>query len=583
MMVNKFSADYISRITPHLKEYFSTNFLEEIEKSPITNELDLLNCFMRLGIEVQRKYGIPASDQGMILRKITTKSGPNKFFVSFPYCNLVALEKTLKWLLMFFNKAANICFSNKDGQSINEAYLDLALNLKRLVSTGQNHPYIIEAAVQLRLPILKDLHDWTRIGIGAKGTDFFSSITMHTSSIGVRLVKNKIRAGQCLREMGFPCPEHVIVKDELAACEMANKMGYPVVIKPVDQDAGLGVSADISSDDMVKIAFQHASKHSNSIMVEKHFNGLGHRLLVLRGNVIKVTQKLPWGVVGDGKSSIEQLVKFDFDERYGKEALKGKVTSTDSFPTLDEEALSLLTQYGLSPNSILESQRFFALKRKNNASSGGSVEVIPVANVHPDNIHLCVRVALLFGLDICGVDLILPDIKRSWLEGGAVICDVNAQPQTDPQTIVSILESIIEDNGRVPMHLLLYEEAALPDSELDACLKKISNELSCNGVSSRQAVYINGSKVAINLRSSFHAARILMLDRQLLSGLCAIPFGELVKFGLPIDRFETIRILKAGTDNLLGDANNSGDRNAYTLSQVISMIKPHTSSLMMLG
>ena len=581
IFIRTFSHAYIGRITPLLKEYFSAEFFENIEKAPIKNELDLLTCFVRLAVEIQRKYGIPSSDQGIFIKKIASVPGGGRFLVALPYCNLAALEQTLRWLVDFFDASSKACFSKEDEDLICKAFLELAATLKRLANSGQNYPYIIEAAVQLQLPILRDSPGWTRIGLGSKCTDFFSSITMYTSSIGVRLAKDKLLTGVILKEMGLPCPENAIAKDELAACEIANKMGYPVVIKPVDQDAGLGVSADICSDDMVRIAYQHASKYSKSIMVEKHIDGFGHRLLVVRGKVVKVTKKLPWGVVGDGKSSIEQLVKLDLDDRYKKEALKGKVTSTDSFPSLDDESIGLLTQYGLNPKHILESQRFFALKRKNNASSGGSTEIIPIERVHLDNINLCTRVASLFGLDICGVDLILPSIEQSWLEGDVIICDVNAQPQTDSQTVAVILEEMIEDGGRLPMHLLLYEEAALSIVELDQYLKKISKKLGCNGTSTRHNIFINEFKVAINLHSGFHAARILVHDRQLLSGLCAIPFRELLKFGLPIDRFETIRILRAGAGKLCEDSAPVDELDPKTYLQILSMIKPHTCNLIM--
>jgi hypothetical protein len=83
------------------------------------------------------------------------------------------------------------------------------------------------------------------------------------------------------------------------------------------------------------------------------------------------------------------------------------------------------------------------------------------------------------------------------------------------------------------------------------------------------------------LHSSFHAARILVHDRQLLSGLCAISFRELLKFGLPIDRFETIRVLRAGAANLCEDSTPVDKLDSKTYHEILSMIKPHTCNLIM--
>jgi cyanophycin synthetase len=63
---------------------------------------------------------------------------------------------------------------------------------------------------------------------------------------------------------------------------------------------------------------------------------------------------------------------------------------------------------------------------ENNASAGGSTIGLDVNQVHPDNINLAFNVAKLFNLDIAGIDLIISDISKSWLNTPCVICDVNA-------------------------------------------------------------------------------------------------------------------------------------------------------------
>lgn len=70
---------------------------------------------------------------------------------------------------------------------------------------------------------------------------------------------------------------------------------------------------------------------------------------------------------------------------------------------------------------------------------------------HPDKLALAIRAAREVGLDFAGVDLLMPDIGRSWLETGATICEINAQPQCNPGVYADILRRLVETDGRIPV------------------------------------------------------------------------------------------------------------------------------------
>jgi cyanophycin synthetase len=92
-------------------------------------------------------------------------------------------------------------------------------------------------------------------------------------------------------------------------------------------------------------------------------------------------------------------------------------------------------------------------------ASGGHTRGVTV-EFHPDNARLCEQVAKLLRLDIVGIDLLIPDHLRSWCEGGAAICEVNAQPQmglTYPEIYENLFNAFLDGQGRIPVGLVLTD------------------------------------------------------------------------------------------------------------------------------
>ena len=62
-----------------------------------------------------------------------------------------------------------------------------------------------------------------------------------------------------------------------------------------------------------------------------------------------------------------------------------------------------------------------------NLSTGGTA-IDRTNEIHPDNVEIARRAALIVGLDVCGVDFVCPDIGRSVRETGGGVIEVNAAP-----------------------------------------------------------------------------------------------------------------------------------------------------------
>ena len=193
----------------------------------------------------------------------------------------------------------------------------------------------------------------------------------------------------------------------------------------------------------------------NQILVEKHVQGRDYRIQVVNCEVHGVLERVPGGVRGNGEDSVRTLLERQNHERETAEDDR-RYLHTMLF---DEEAKELLVDQHLDWNSVPAHGRFVRLRGACNVASGGVPLPVPLHKVHPDNLSLVLRAARVLRLDVAGVDLLIPDIEHSWLESGASICEVNAQPQMFSTLHKPMLASMFKGgNGRIPVVIIVESE-----------------------------------------------------------------------------------------------------------------------------
>src|SRR5690606_102927 len=132
-------------------------------------------------------------------------------------------------------------------------------------------------------------------------------------------------------------------------------------------------------------------------------------LTVMQGRVIKVVKRLAGGVTGNGIDDIRALV-----EQASADPLRSRVASrTGRAPlALDDEARGLLARAGLTETHVPRAGAYIRLRRRDNVNAGGTNELVPVDEVHLDNLIAATGAARHLRLDLAGVDLIVPDIRK---------------------------------------------------------------------------------------------------------------------------------------------------------------------------
>lgn len=329
--------------------------------------------------------------------------------------------------------------------------------LKQQLPPGFNAPRMLAAANALRLPLLWVDGEVLQIGHGRRARWLQSTLTDATSSLGVTLARDKPRTNRLLRQGGVQVPQHVEVTTVAAALAAAGQLGWPVVVKPADQDRGEGARAHLQSPEQVRAAFEHASAISKRVLVEQHVAGNEYRLTVVNGELFRAHERVPAAVVGDGENSLQALIERENERRRAALLL-------DPFGCvpieMDADNQHYLEESGGNLQDIPAAGAVVRLQRIPAATTGGSGRAC-FDTVHPDNRLLAERAARLLRLDIAGVDLIMPDITRSWREAGGAVTEVNAIPQisvqTDPTLAQRLLQKLLPNGARIPLLVVLTD------------------------------------------------------------------------------------------------------------------------------
>lgn len=489
---------------------------------------------------LQVRYSIPVSSIYGVGTPGPGEDGWLTVPVAAPWYAQGSTHACLQWAM----RAINAIVSGPADSAMVRDALDLtALEaaLKPYSVSGTNMFHFLQAAFHLDIPFRRIAARIFSFGMGCHTRWLDSTFTDRTPHLGVRIAHDKVVTAEVLRSAGLPAPTHVVVADETAAIEAAGKLGYPVVVKPLDQEQGRGVAANLRDADSVRAAFAEAAKVSRKLLVEKHFHGKDYRLTVMGGEVVKIENRIAGGVTGDGVSTIDALLRQVQDTPRFRKIFRdsGKVPLS-----LDDEAHGLLREGGLTPDSVPADGEYIVLRRKNNVSTGGLQIKVHIDAAHPDNLSLAVRAATLLKLDFAGVDLLIADITASWLETGALICEVNAQPQIGVRTTPAIyreaLSALMAGNSRIPAHLIVTTSGTgIAHHEA----VQAAAELNCNGISTSVGVWVDGNRVAARPDSAYHAASILLGEPTVRSALCIVAAKDVFTMGLPASRFQSIRVV----------------------------------------
>ncbi|HWH23079.1 MAG TPA: cyanophycin synthetase [Allosphingosinicella sp.] len=431
--------------------------------------------------------------------------------------------------------------------------------LKRLVrrsSFGPTTQALIDEARRRDIPVMRlNKQSLIQLGHGRHQQRIRASITGNTPLVAADIAGDKNLTKTLLGDSGIPVPRGVVVRRVEDAVAEARRLRFPLVTKPLDGNHGRGITVGITDEEQLRFGFERARQHSPSVIVEQHFEGRDHRILVVGGKLIAVAERVPAHVIGDGVHSIAQLVEIvNRDPRRGDghEKVMTKIK-------IDDHVLEYIARSGLTPDSVPKAGDVVMLRATANLSTGGTA-VDRTNEIHFDNAEIARRAALIVGLDIAGIDFVCPDITKSVRKTGGGIIEVNAAPgfrmhlepsEGAPRDVARPVMEMLFPKGsrsRVPILAITGTNGKSTTARM---LKHVLRYTGCTvGMTSTTGVYVNDVLVSEGDATGPRSARLVLRDPTVEVAVLETARGGLLREGLAYDEADVGAVLNISADHL---------------------------------
>ncbi len=305
-----------------------------------------------------------------------------------------------------------------------EASIDTLSDLREEVRLGPSTAAIVEEARRRGIPVCRlNSRMLVRLGLGRNQRRVQAAMSDNTSAIAVEIAQDKDDTRRVLESVGLPVPMgHTATRLERAKA-LAEEIGYPVLLKPLDANHGRGISGRLNDEEALTRAWPIVREYGTRVVVERFVDGRDHRVLVVNGKVVAVAERVPAHVVGDGESTVKELIT-----EANRNPLRGRGhTKALTRLPFDDLTIEFLATTGHTLDSVPASGEWVMLRATANLSTGGT-SVDRTDQIHPDNVTACQMAAGIVGLDIAGIDVLTQDISVPFRENDAVIVEVNASP-----------------------------------------------------------------------------------------------------------------------------------------------------------
>ncbi|MEA2593776.1 MAG: cyanophycin synthetase [Thermomicrobiales bacterium] len=431
--------------------------------------------------------------------------------------------------------------------------------LAERLAFGPSTRAITEEAERRGIPVLRldPRRSLVQLGHGCYQKRVWATIASTTSNVGVELASNKEITNRLLRDVGIPSPRGEVVRDVEDAVRMAGRIGYPVVVKPLDGNHGRGVTTDIGDAEGVRQAFALAIAESRAgdVVVESYLTGRDYRILVIDRRVVAVAERVPAHVVGDGERSVRQLIDLaNADPRRGIGHEKPLTRIA-----IDGQTEELLARQGLSLDAIPAYGRFVQLKQTGNMSTGGTA-IDRTDEIHPDNYAIARQAAMTLGLDIAGIDFICPDISQSVREVGGGIVEINAAPgfrmHTHPteglprQPGRAVVDMLFPPGTptRIPIVAVTGTNGKTTTARMIAAIMQAHGKTV--GLTTTDGIYIDGTQIAAGDMAGPQSAQMVLKNPVVDYAVLECARGGIVRSGLGFDRCNIAVVTNVDSDHL---------------------------------
>ena len=468
------------------------------------------------------------------------------------------------------------------------AELEAFLRTSQRVAFGPSTQAILDEAVVRDIPYQRlNSASLVQLGHGVHQQRIRATMTSITSSLAVDIASDKELTNRLLAAAGLPVPASDVVETEDQAVRVARRIGYPVVVKPLDGNHGRGVAINLRDEAEVRASFEEAYRQSRrgDVIVEQFISGRDYRVLVIGGNMVAIAERVPAHVIGDGSKTVAELVETtNADPRrgVGHEKVLTRIV-------VNAAAVELVRAQGFEMDSVPPKGETVKLALTGNMSTGG-ISIDRTFEAHPDNIDIAEEAARVVGLDIAGIDFLCPDITQPVRETGGGICEVNAAPGFrmhthptvgDPQYVAKPVVDLLFPPGtpaRIPIVAVTGTNGKTTTSRMIAHIfKGIGRKV---GMTSTDGVVIDDRLVIRSDASGPRSARMVLQNPRVDFAVFEVARGGILREGLGYSRNDVAVVLNVAPDHLGLRGINSIEQLAQVKQVIVEAVPKNGSAVL---
>lgn len=434
------------------------------------------------------------------------------------------------------------------------------------VRFGPSTGSLVEEAESRGIPFIRlNENSLVQLGYGVHQRRIQATTTANTNMIAVDIAGNKHATKSLLGDMGVPVPKGYRIREVDDLPRTVERVGFPLVIKPLDGNHGKGATVGIKSMEEAEAAWEKAKEYSRWIIVEQQLIGEDFRALVVNNKLRAVAERVPAHVIGDGEHTVQELIDItNADPRrgYGHENVLTEIE-------VDGQTLRCIEREGHTLESVLPKGERLLLKTTANISTGGTA-IDRTDEVHPQNVFLFERIARIIGLDIAGIDIIAPNVSEPLEQNGGGIIEVNAAPGFRMHLAPSegigrnVAEHVIDmlfppgAESRIPIFSITGTNGKTTTTRLIAHILKGTGRTV--GFTTTDGTYIANQQIVQGDNTGPVSAQLVLKDPTVDVAVLETARGGIIRAGLGFDHSDVGVVLNVTADHLgLKDINTLED------------------------
>jgi len=446
---------------------------------------------------------------------------------------------------------------------------------------GPSTGCIVEEAAKRGIPYIRlNKQSLVQLGYGVHQKRIRATIASTTSNIAVDIAGDKEETKNLLEAAEVPVPKGVVIHTEGGLNDAIERLGYPLVIKPVDANHGKGNTTNIINREQALKAFEAAKPYGRNVIVEKFITGFDFRALVVNYKFICAALRTPASVTGDGVNTIQYLInETNKDPRrgYGHEKVLTQIT-------IDQFTQKMLDDVGYTLETVPANGELVLLKPTANLSTGGTSTDV-TDEVHPANIFMFERIARIIGLDICGIDIMVKDLRSPLNETGGAILEVNAAPgfrmHIDPSEGLprNAAEPVVDmlfpkgSIGRIPIIAITGTNGKTTTTRLAAHIAKSAGKKV--GYSTSDGVYIQNQMMMKGDCTGPISSAFVLKDPAVDFAVLECARGGILKAGLAFQNCDVAIVTNVAADHIGLGGINTVEQMAKLKAVVPETVFPH--------